>query len=101
VITFGSRRTAFGLAAVAAALVLSGCASSSHSTGSPMMGGSGHHYSGLTCSAPKSLPGAVVNVTLADRGMTQMMSGTAPLGSHMMLRATPATAAAGQVSIVA
>ena len=66
-----------------------------------MMGGSSYHYSGLTCSAPKSLPGAVVNVTLADMGMTQMMSGTAPLGSHMMLRATPVTATAGQVSIVA
>jgi uncharacterized cupredoxin-like copper-binding protein len=66
-----------------------------------MMGGSGYHYSGLTCSAPKSLPGAVVNVTLADMGMTQMMSGNAPLGSHMMLRATPATATAGQVSIIA
>lgn len=66
-----------------------------------MMGGSGYHYSGLTCSAPKSLPGAVVNVTLADMGITQMMSGTAPLGSHMMLRATPATATAGLVSIVA
>jgi uncharacterized cupredoxin-like copper-binding protein len=66
-----------------------------------MMGGSDYHYSGLTCSAPKALPGTVVNVTLADMGMTQMMSGTAPLGSHMMLRATPATTAAGQVSIVA
>jgi len=84
VITFGSRRKAFGfaaIAAIAAALTLSGCASSTRSPGSSMMGGSGYHYSGLTCSAPKSLPGAVVNVTLADMGMTQMMSGTAPLGS--------------------
>lgn len=66
-----------------------------------MMGGTAYHYSGLTCSAPKSLPGTVLNVTLADMGMTQMMSGTAPLGSHMKLRATPVTASAGQVSIVA
>jgi uncharacterized cupredoxin-like copper-binding protein len=101
VITFGSRRKPFWLAAVAAAFALSGCASSSHRTASPMIGGSGYQYSGLTCSAPNSLPGAVVNVTLAEMGMTQMMSGTAPLGSHMMLRANPATAAAGQVSIVA
>ncbi|MDQ2838868.1 MAG: hypothetical protein M3Y89_15855 [Actinomycetota bacterium] len=100
-ITSVSRRKAIGLAAIAAALVLNGCASSNHSTGSPMMGGTGYHYSGLTCPAPKALPGTVVNVTLADMGMTQMMSGTAPLGSHMMLRATPATAAAGQISIVA
>ncbi|MCW2540618.1 MAG: hypothetical protein JWN95_2343 [Frankiales bacterium] len=66
-----------------------------------MMGDTAYHYSGLTCSAPKSLSGTVVNVTLADMGMTQMMSGTAPLGGHMMLRASPATATAGQVSIVA
>lgn len=66
-----------------------------------MMGGAGYHYSELSCSAPTALPGTVVNVTLADMGMTRMMSGAAPLGSHMMLRATPATATAGQVSIVA
>jgi uncharacterized cupredoxin-like copper-binding protein len=101
VITFPSRRWSVGLAAIAAALTLGGCASASHSPGTSMMGGSGYHYSGLTCSAPMSLPGAVVNVTLADMGMTQMMSGTAPLGSHMMLRAGPATVTAGQVSIIA
>lgn len=66
-----------------------------------MMGGSQYHYSGLTCSAARSLTGTVVNVTLADMGMSRMMNGVAPLGSHMMLRATPATATAGQVTIVA
>jgi uncharacterized cupredoxin-like copper-binding protein len=67
-----------------------------------MMGGAtAYHYSRLTCSAPNSLPGHTVNVTLADMGMTQMMGGTAPLGAHMMLRANPTTVPAGQVSLVA
>ena len=87
------------LATISTVLVLSGCASST--PGSSMMGGSGYHYAGLTCSAPRSLPGTVVTVTLADMGMTQRMGGTAPLGSPMMLRATPATAPAGQISVVA
>ena len=72
------------------------------STGAGMMGGdSDYHYSPLTCSPPSSLPGSTVTVVLGDMGMTQMMSGTAPLGSHMMLQATPAAVAAGQVSLVA
>jgi uncharacterized cupredoxin-like copper-binding protein len=72
------------------------------SAGAGMMGGdSDYHYSPLTCSPPSSLPGSTVTVALGDMGMTQMMSGTAPLGSHMMLRATPAAVAAGQVSLVA
>ncbi len=33
-------------------------------------------------------------------GMTQMMNGTAARGAHMVLQATPATAPAGQISIV-
>jgi uncharacterized cupredoxin-like copper-binding protein len=37
---------------------------------------------------------------LGDMGMTRMMSGVAPLGSHMMLRAVPATVRAGKVSFV-
>jgi hypothetical protein len=41
-----------------------------------------------------------VEVMLGDMGMTQMMGGTAPLGGHMMLRVTPATVPAGQVSLV-
>ena len=64
-------------------------------------GGPGYFSSRLTCAAPTSLPGTTVNVMLGDMGMTQMMSGTAPLGSHMMLRATPATVPAGQVGLVA
>ncbi|MDQ1643312.1 MAG: hypothetical protein QOJ90_2663, partial [Actinomycetota bacterium] len=36
-----------------------------------------------------------------DMGMTQMMSGTAPLGQHMMLRAAPRTLHAGRVTLVA
>ncbi|MGI8665316.1 MAG: sulfocyanin-like copper-binding protein [Jatrophihabitans sp.] len=81
------------------------------------MGGSGHaqqqststmtgsgldyHHSTLRCSAPGSLPGSVVNVTLADMGMTKMMSGIAPMGAHMILRSSPASVAAGQVSLIA
>ena len=66
-----------------------------------MMGGApGYTFSRLTCSAPPSLPGTTVDVMLGDMGMTQMMSDTAPLGGHMMLRVTPATVPAGQVSLV-
>jgi uncharacterized cupredoxin-like copper-binding protein len=72
------------------------------SAGSPMMGGGfDYHYSQLTCVAPASLRGHVVAVTLADMGMTQQMGGTAPMGAHMMLRASPATVPAGQISLVA
>ncbi len=109
---------------VLAALLLpavTGCSSSTHRAGSPMMGGtgpgtnagnasagtgmmgggSGYHYSRLTCQAPTSLPGQRVTVMLADMGLTSMMGGTAPMGSRMMLRATPAAVPAGQVSLVA
>jgi uncharacterized cupredoxin-like copper-binding protein len=73
-----------------------------HQSGSRMMGGgAAYHYSRLTCSAPNSLPGSTVRVLLADMGMTRMMSGTAPMGSHMMLRATPGTVPAGRISLVA
>jgi len=101
----------------AAALALAGCGSGS-STGSGMMGaggqstatstgrgmmgsGAGYRFAHTTCSAPGSLPGRIVNVTLADMGMTRMMSGTAPLGAHMMLRVSPATMPAGQITVVA
>ena len=60
----------------------------------------GYTYSRLSCSAPTALPGTTVNVTLGDMGMTQPMSGTAPLGAHMMLRAAPTSVSAGQVSLV-
>lgn len=103
---------------VIAGALLTGCASSSHSGSSGMMGGTGgvganstgsemmgagsdYHHSRSTCSAPESLPGQTVSVTLGDMGMTQMMGGTAPLSAHMMLRPTPATAAAGKISLVA
>ncbi len=78
-------------------------------TGVPMMGGGqaammgaapGYTYSRLSCSAPTSLPGSTMNVMVGDMNMTQMMSGTAPLGTHMMLRAAPASVPAGQISLV-
>ena len=37
---------------------------------------------------------------LGDMGMTRMMGGVAPLGGRMMVRATPTTVPAGQVSLV-
>jgi uncharacterized cupredoxin-like copper-binding protein len=109
-----------GLALIATAvagLAVAGCGSGS-STGTGMMGGgagstasttsggmmggvAGYHLAQVSCSAPSSLPGSTVNVTLADMGMTRMMGGTAPLGAHMMLRASPATVPAGQISVVA
>jgi uncharacterized cupredoxin-like copper-binding protein len=70
-------------------------------TGAGMMGGvPGYHFARMTCSAPRSLPGRIVNVTLGDMGMTQMMGGTAPMGAHMMLRISPATVLAGRISLV-
>ncbi len=76
--------------------------STSPRVGQGMMNGDNtYHYSRLSCAAPASLPGRTVQVTLADMGMTQMMGGIAPMGSHMMLRSTPVTVSAGQVSLVA
>jgi len=66
-----------------------------------MGGGAGYRFAQTTCSAPGSLPGRVVNVTLADMGMSRMMGGTAPLGAHMLLGVSPATIPAGQISVVA
>ena len=95
-------RRSVALATALAGLALAGCASTSHPASAGMMGGgTAYHYSRLTCSAPNSLPGHTVSVTLADMGMTQMMGGTAPLGAHMMLRALPTTVPAGQISLVA
>jgi hypothetical protein len=65
-----------------------------------MGGGAAYHFARLICSAPRSLPGRIVNVTLGDMGMTRMMGGTAPLGAHMMLRVAPASIPAGQISLV-
>jgi uncharacterized cupredoxin-like copper-binding protein len=110
-------RTLLALTTAVVGLALAGCGSGSptgsgmmggggpsgaYSNGAGMMGGGpGYRFSRLTCSAPRSLPGRIVNVTLADMGMTRMMGGTAPLGAHMMLRAAPATIPAGEVSIIA
>lgn len=60
----------------------------------------GYHMSRLRCAAPPSLPGTTVHVMLGDMGMRRMMGGIAPMGSHMMLRAFPATVPAGKVSFV-
>jgi uncharacterized cupredoxin-like copper-binding protein len=70
--------------------------------GGSMMGSTprGYDLSPLTCAAPSSLPGTSVYVMLGDMGMTRMMGGVAPMGSHMMLRAVPATVPEGQVSFV-
>src|SRR5689334_1221579 len=105
------------MVALLVATLAAGCANQSHpmmgrgSTPSGMMrqrsglGGSmmdsvprGYHRSRLTCAAPSSLPGTTVYVMLGDMGMTHMMGGVAPMGSHMMLRAVPATVPAGEVS---
>jgi hypothetical protein len=105
------------LLATVAGLAFTGCGSVS-SSGSGMMGGAGgnsavsstgemmgagagYHFARTTCSAPRSLPGRVVNVTLGDMGMTRMMSGIAPMGAHMMLRISAATVPAGRISLVA
>ena len=69
--------------------------------GTGMMGGSAYTYSQLTCNAPAQLSGQPVSVMLGDMGMNRMMGGTAPRGVHMMLRAVPATVAAGKVTLVA
>lgn len=78
-------------------------AGSGPGSGSGMMGSAppGYHYSRLTCSAPTSLPGTAVQVTLGDMGMTQMIDGTAPIGARMMLGALPASVPAGKVTLVA
>lgn len=111
-----SRSKAGPLVAVfALAAALAGCGGSSTPTmmgqgpasgqgpggfGGPMMGSApnGYHLRGLSCAEPTSLPGTTVHVILGDMGMTSMMSGDAPLGGHMMLRAVPARVPAGQVS---
>lgn len=73
----------------------------SGASGSMMGGQAGYHFSSLSCAAAVSLPGTRVTVILGDMGMTRMMGGEAPMGSRMMLHATPAVVAAGKVSLVA
>ena len=101
------------VAVLTLAAALAGCGGSSTPTmmgqgptsgpggfGGSMMGSApnGYHLRSLSCAEPTSLPGTTVRVILGDMGMTSMMSGDAPLGGHMMLRAVPARVPAGQVS---
>ncbi len=62
--------------------------------------GPGYTAAALSCATPQGLPGVRVDVTLGDMGMSQMMGGTAPMGSPMVLIAQPASVPAGQVSFV-
>jgi uncharacterized cupredoxin-like copper-binding protein len=101
-------RRVLGLTATLAALVITGCSSNSTSSspqGSPdgsgmMGGGTAYRSSSRTCTTPASLPGTRVDVTLGDMGMTKMMSGDAPMGARMRLRASTTHIAAGKVSLV-
>ena len=106
----GGRRAGLVVIGVTAAVVLAGCAVGGNSYGGPMMGGtgpgpgagtsSGYPQSRLSCTAPASLPGLTVSVTVADMGMMSPMGGDAPMGARMLLQATPSTVPAGQVSFV-
>jgi uncharacterized cupredoxin-like copper-binding protein len=88
--------------ALSAALAVAGCGSGAQQPTDGMMGGNqGYRDSSLTCAAPNNLPGSTVRVRLADMGMSSMMGGDAPMGARMRLQATPATVAAGTVSLVA
>ena len=64
------------------------------------MMGPGYAAAPLSCAAPQGLPGARVDVTLGDMGMSQVMSGPAPMGARMVLIAKPASVVAGRVSFV-
>ena len=69
--------------------------------GSAMMGReSGYHSSTRTCMPPATLPGTLVQVKLADMGMTTMMGGVAPMGARMRLRSSTTHVAAGTVTLV-
>lgn len=97
--------------AVGALLLIAGCSMGGGSGGAAgpgtagpaggagMMGG--YRFSALTCTAPAKLPGSTLDVVLGDAGMSRIAGGTAPMGSHMMLRARPASVPAGAVSLVA
>ncbi|HET7821626.1 MAG TPA: sulfocyanin-like copper-binding protein [Ornithinibacter sp.] len=113
------RRITHVIAAVAAlatsGALLAGCSTSYGSGG--MMGGTsrgsggevggqrgmmgpGYSSAPLSCTPPQALPGARVDVTLGDMGMSRMMGGTAPMGARMALVARPASVPAGKVSFV-
>ena len=101
------------IASFVATLLLTSCGSDERGLGSGMMGERATPAQGMTgvvgrysysrprCSAPASLPGSTIVVSLADMGMTQMMRGDAPMGVRMMLHASPSRVHAGRVSIVA
>lgn len=61
---------------------------------------SGYHFSPTACATP-SPTASTVQVVLADMGLTARMGGTAPMGAHMMLRASPGTVPAGEITFVA
>jgi uncharacterized cupredoxin-like copper-binding protein len=79
-----------------------GASANGGNNGNWAMGRAPHGYqmSRLTCAAPSSLPGTTVYVVLGDMGMSRMMGGVTPVGSHAMLRAVPADVPAGSVSLV-
>ena len=88
------------VAATLAPLVLAGCASGMN-PGAPMMGDrTAMHYAAVSCAAPSPLPGTVIQVRLADVGMTQMVGGPAPMDAHMVLTSSPASVTAGVVTFV-
>jgi len=89
-----------GLAVAGYAQTHDGAGRGARATGGSMMSGGSYAFARLSCAAPAGLPGSLVEVTVADMGMTRMMGGTAPRGARMMLRATPVTVPAGQVSFV-
>lgn len=95
-------RRGLALALAVAGASLAGCSTANHDVGDAgMMGGeSGYHASRLTCAAPETLPSPPVTVVVGDMGMTRMMTGTAPLGTRMLLRASPVAVPAGQMSFL-
>ncbi|MBI3429829.1 MAG: hypothetical protein HY050_07240 [Actinobacteria bacterium] len=86
--------------ALAAVLLLAGCASFNPLGGSGMMNSSTRYYSPkLRCPVPNNLPGQLVTVALGDMGMSQMMGGVAPRNVRMRLVVLPSKVSAGEVSI--
>lgn len=71
-------------------------------SGPGMMDGqmSGYRFSRPSCTVPQTLPGTVVSVMVGDMGMSQMMGGDAPRGSHMMFRTDRPAVTHGQVTLV-
>ena len=101
------RRVVLGVAGVLLGTGLSACTTTpaggpmDGGSGQRMMGGnSGYRYSSRTCTPPAQLPGTRVPVMVGDRGMAHMAGGVAPMGAHMMLRASTDRVPAGEVSLV-